>query len=116
MRSRVRAVVLLLFSAGVVAGCGSDSSSGSTSGPTVDLNAVNLTYSPTDLHAAVGAVTFVVVNNDGVEHNLTVETAKVNKDVEAHKTVKVKATLKAGSYAFPCEYHPDTMKGTIVVS
>jgi plastocyanin len=45
-----------------------------------------------------------------------VESATVNKDVEGGKTIRVKATLKAGTYAFHCKYHPDAMKGTIVVS
>jgi plastocyanin len=114
MRSTLRAVVLLVFAAGVMVGCGSDSES--SSGPTVDLTAANITFSNTAIRTTAGDVTFVVKNDDGVEHNLTIEGGKADKDVEAHKTVKVKAKLPAGTYAFHCEYHPDQMKGTIVVS
>lgn len=116
MRSTLRNAVMAVAAAAVLAGCGSGSSSSSAGGQTVDLTAANITYSPTDIKVTSGAVTFVVTNNDKVEHNLTVENAKVNKDVEGGKTVKVSATLKPGTYSFHCEYHPDQMKGTIVVS
>jgi plastocyanin len=115
MRSVLRTAVVVVVAAGVLTACGSDSSS-SSSGNTVDLTAANITFSPTDIKTPAGDVTFVVKNNDKVEHNLTIERTKVNKDVEGGKTVKVTAKLAAGTYAFHCEYHPDTMKGTIVVS
>ena len=114
MRSTLRAAVLLVFAAGVMVGCGSDSDS--TSGTTVDITAANIAFSNTAIRTSAGDVTFVVKNDDALEHNLTIENAKVDKDVEAHKTIKVKATLQSGTYAFHCEYHPDTMKGTIVVT
>lgn len=114
MRSKLRAVVLLGFAAVMVAGCGSDSDS--ASGTTVDITAANIAFSNTAIRTTAGDITFVVTNDDAIEHNLTIEGGKADKDVEAHKTVKVKANLPAGTYAFHCEYHPDTMKGTIVVS
>ncbi len=114
MRSTLRAVVLLVIAAGVMVGCGSDSES--SSGTTVDITAANIAFSTTDIRVAAGDVTFVVKNDDALEHNLTIDGGKADKDVEAHKTIKVKANLPAGTYAFHCEYHPDTMKGTIVVT
>lgn len=116
MRSTLRNGVLALAAAMVLAGCGSGSSSSSTSGQTVDLTAANITFSPTDIKTTAGDVTFVVKNNDKVEHNLTIENGNVNKDVEGGKTVKVKPNLKLGTYSFHCKYHPDQMKGTIVVT
>jgi len=116
MRSAFRTAVMVVAAAGVLAACGSGSESGGSGGTNVPLTAVNITYAPTDIKVPAGDVTFTVANNDKVEHNLTVENGKVNKDVEAGKTVKAKATLKAGTYAFHCEYHPDAMKGTITVS
>jgi plastocyanin len=114
MRSVVRTAVLLIVAAGVLVGCGSDSDS--AGGATFDLTAVNIAFSTTDIRLAAGEVTFVVKNDDAVEHNLTIDGGKADSDVAAKKTVKVKVNLPPGTYAFLCEYHPDTMKGTIVVS
>lgn len=116
MRLELRTAVVVVVAAGVLTACGSDSSSDSSPGTTVDLTAANITYSPTDIKTPAGDVTFVVRNTDKVEHNLTIEKTKVDKDVEDGKTVKVTAKLAAGTYAFHCEYHPDQMKGTITVS
>jgi plastocyanin len=116
MRSALRTAVLLIVAAGVLVACGSGSSSDSSGGNTVEITAMNITFSTTDIRVPAGDVTFTVKNDDALEHNLTIDNGKANKDVAAHKTVKVKATLQPGTYAFHCEYHPDTMKGTIVVS
>ena len=116
MRFALRTAVMVVAAAAVLTACGSGSSSGSSGGTKVDLTAANITYAPTDIKVPAGDVTFTVTNNDKVEHNLTVENGKVNKDVGAGKTVTAKTTLKAGTYAFHCEYHPDAMKGTITVS
>lgn len=117
MRSALRTAVVAIAAAAMLTACGSDSKSTSAAGATVDLTAANITYAPTDIKVAAGEVTFVVKNTDKVEHNLTIEDGgNVNKDVEGGKTVQAKATLKAGTYKFHCEYHPDAMKGTITVS
>lgn len=110
MKSPPRVAAMLICAAGVLAGCGSDSSSESSGGNTFDLTAVNIGFSTTDIRTAPGDITFVVRNDDAVEHNLTIDNGKADEDVEAHKTVRVRATLPAGTYAFHCEYHPDTMK------
>jgi len=114
MRSALRPVVLLIVAFGALVACGSDSES--SGGATFDLTAVNIAFSSTDIKVSAGDVTFVVKNEDAVEHNLTIDTGKADTDVAAKKTVKVKANLTPGTYAFFCEYHPDTMKGTIVVT
>lgn len=116
MRSALRSAVMAAAALGLLAGCGSSSSSSSTSGSSVDLTAANISWSTTDIKVAAGDVTFAVTNNDKVEHNLTIDAVKVNKDVGPGKTVKAKATLQAGTYPFHCEYHPDVMKGTVTVS
>ncbi len=116
MRSALRTAVVVIAATGILTACGSDSKTTSATGTTVDLTAANITYSPTDIKVAAGEVTFVVKNTDKVEHNLTIDDGgNVNKDVEGGKTVQAKATLKAGTYKFHCEYHPDAMKGTITV-
>jgi plastocyanin len=116
MRSVLRTAVMVAAAAGMLAGCGSSSSSSSSSGNPVDITTANIAFSTTDIKIPAGDVTFTVKNDDKVEHNLTIENGNVNKDVEGGKTVKAKATLKAGTYAFHCEYHPDVMKGTITVT
>ena len=116
MRSALRTAAMIAAAAATLAGCGSSSSSSSTSGNTVDITAANIMFSTTDIKVPVGATTFVVKNTDNLEHNLTIANANVNKDVAGGKTVSAKVTLKAGVYAFHCEYHPDVMKGTITVS
>ena len=114
MRSALRTAVLLIMAAGLLVACGSDSDS--AGGAEFDLTAVNIAFSTTDIRLAAGDVTFVVKNEDAVEHNLTIDGGKADTDVAAKKTVKVKVNLTPGTYAFICEYHPDTMKGTIVVT
>ena len=119
MRSALRSAVFVVAAAGMLVACGSDSSSSSSSasGNTFDLTAANISWSTTDIHVAAGNVTFVVKNTDKVEHNLTIEGGgNVNKDIAGGKTVKATANLKAGTYPFHCEYHPDVMKGTITVT
>jgi plastocyanin len=107
---------MVAAAAGMLVGCGSSSSPSSSAANTVDITAANISFSTTDIKIAAGDATFVVNNTDKVEHNLTIENGNVNKDVPGGKTVKAKATLKAGTYAFHCEYHPDVMKGTITVT
>jgi len=117
MRGLVRTAAVVAAAAGLLAGCGSDSKgSAAPSGATVNLTAANVTFDRTQIDVKAGQVTFVVKNTDKVEHNLTIDNAGVNKDVEGGKTVNAKATLKPGTYAFHCEYHPTQMKGTITVT
>jgi len=108
---------VVVAAAGLLGACGSsDKPASSASGPSVDLTAANITFDRTQIDVKAGAVTFVVRNTDKVEHNLTVDNGGVNKDVEGGKTAKAGATLKPGTYAFHCEYHPTQMKGTITVT
>ena len=98
----------------VVGGCGSDSSGGGTP---VEITAMNTSFSMTDIKLPAGQkVTFTLKNADQVEHNLTIEGLKVNKDVEGGKSGSATVTPKAGTYPFHCEYHPDKMKGVVTVS
>lgn len=57
-----------------------------------------------------------VVNEDDAEHNLTIEDADVDEDVEGGASTTVDlGDVEAGTYDFFCEYHPDTMTGTLEV-
>ena len=70
------------------------------------------------------AFTIVMENKDSVAHNLAILESHDAEDVlfrgdifqgPKSTTYQVQA-LKAGTYAFHCEVHPGTMKGTFVVA
>jgi plastocyanin len=109
----------------VLAGCGgnddkkeSSPTTAASGGTTLTLVAKNITFDKTDLTATAGdTVTFVIKNEDTVEHNLSIEDLKVDKDAEKGESAQQSVSdLKAGTYEYHCEYHPDAMKGTLTVS
>ena len=126
MHRRVVAVVVAAALSGMVlAGCGSDDNGGTIAeGPDpsakmVQVNAINTSFTPTDIELTAGEdVQFVITNGDQIEHNLTVEGLGVNQDAEGGKTENAPVTksLKAGTYKFHCEYHPQQMQGTVTVT
>src|SRR5256885_16242535 len=94
-------LVTVVLAAALLAGC---SSSGAKA--TTELQAKNITFSPTTIQLKAGEkVQFVMHNGDNVEHNLTVSQLGVNRDVEGGKTGKATATPNAGTYEFHCKYH-----------
>ncbi len=112
----VLAVAVLLGSAGSLSGCGDDNG-GSGSATTVELEAGDFYFKPTEIKLTAGEKVTVTVKNEGSnEHNLTAEGLDVNKDIEKGETAEIPVTPKAGSFPFHCKYHPDKMKGTITVS
>ncbi|HET7488728.1 MAG TPA: cupredoxin domain-containing protein [Acidimicrobiales bacterium] len=129
MRARPWFLVAVAVAGLALAGCGSSDNGGTISGgddsttaggaaKTVTVNAVNFAYNPTEIQLTAGQdVQFQLVNGDGTTHNLTVEGLGVDQDAAAGKTAQAPVTKapKAGTYPFHCEYHPNTMKGTITV-
>lgn len=89
----------------------------------VALVATEFKWTPKDVTAAAGEITFNVVNKGTVEHNFVVEDAKgkVLKEVDAilpGKTMQVKVTLKAGKYTIVCTvpgHREAGMVGTLTV-
>jgi plastocyanin len=121
MRRLIAVVAVVTASGAILAGCGSDGkkegTTGSASGATVNLEADNFYFKPTDIKLTPDKPATIVVKNEGeAEHNLTAEGLGLDKDVEPGATADVPVTPKAGTYPFHCEYHPDQMKGTITVA
>jgi plastocyanin len=80
------------------------------------LTASNFAFDPTSLSAAAGG-TIEFVNEDDAEHNITAEDAGIDEDVDAGATTTVDlGDVEPGTYDFICEYHPDTMTGTLEVT
>ncbi|MDQ4124580.1 MAG: cupredoxin domain-containing protein, partial [Actinomycetota bacterium] len=105
------------------AACGGDdggdgggaASGGAGGGSAVTLTAKEFAWDPGTLTAPAGS-SVDLVNEDEAKHNLTIEDAGVDEDVDGGETVTVDlGDLEAGSYEFVCEYHPDTMTGTLEV-
>lgn len=127
MRTRKSIVAATAFVAILAAACGGDDGGddaaaasggdggGNAPGGAVTLTARELAWDPATLTVAAGG-SVEVVNEDDAKHNLTIEDADVDEDVEGGASATVDlGGLEAGSYEFVCEYHPDTMTGTLEV-
>ena len=125
--TRLSATVLLVAAVGIgVAGCGGGggkkaaTSTGASSGGGTTIQAVDFHFEPNTLSAKVGQPMTVTIKNAGqAEHNFSIESLKVNQDLEkgTSKTVTFTPT-QAGSIEFFCEYHKASkgMTGTLTVS
>ena len=115
MRRLIAMVALSLLSLGVLAGCGSDNkNTGNTSAASVNLEAVDYSFKPTDLSLPAGQEATIAFKNGGsTEHNFTVEGLQVAKDVQPGASAEVSVTPAAGTYPFHCRYHRTQMMGTI---
>jgi plastocyanin len=117
MRQR-RTIVGVLLAGVVVAGsaCSSDGGSADGGGGTADqtITIKDLAFDPTQL-TVNGSTTIEVVNEDGVEHSFTLDDGSVNQDVQGGESATVTID-PAASIGWHCEFHPDTMKGSITVS
>ena len=84
------------------------------------IQAVDFRFEPNTLTAKVGQPITVTVKNGGqAEHNFSIESLKVNKDIEKGASATVTFTpTQAGSIEFFCEYHKASkgMTGTLTVS
>ncbi len=64
-------------------------------------------FSPTVLKGTPGQKVTLELENEGkVEHNLTIDSQGIDKDVEAGKSATVQVSIpQSGSVAFYCKYH-----------
>jgi nitrosocyanin len=134
MRARKwMSTVLIAATAGLVlAGCGGGggskkaestaTSAASNAGGPVTLNVVtkDFMFEPATLNATAGKPVTVTIKNEGqAEHNFSIESLKVNKDIEKGETQTVTFTPnQSGAIQFFCEYHKTTknMVGTLNVT
>jgi plastocyanin len=73
----------------------------------VDIEADNFYFEPTVLKGTPGQhLTLTIKNSTDTEHNFTVESQHVDKDIEDGKTVTLSVTLPStGTIRFFCKYH-----------
>src|SRR3954447_2484295 len=122
---------LLAVSAGfVLAACGGDDKSESTSstteapsasqGASASLKTKDFMFEPNTLTAKAGQAVTVTIKNEGqAEHNFSITSLNVNKDIEKGESQTVTFTpTSAGTVQFFCEYHKDSkgMVGTLTVT
>ena len=101
---------------GSEAGGGASAAAGSTDGGGAADQTVTIkdfTFDPSEL-TVDGSTAIEVVNQDDAEHSFTLDDDSVNQDVEGGESATVTID-PAASIGFHCEYHPDTMKGSITV-
>jgi len=122
---------LIIATAGLVfAGCGGGGGSKKASATgaassgggaaTVNVVAKDFMFEPTTITATAGKPVTVTIKNEGqAEHNFSIESLKVNQDVEKGESKTVTFTpTQSGAIQFFCEYHKTShgMVGTRNVS
>jgi plastocyanin len=107
---------LLVIGAAACGGDGGSSDEGSNGGTPADTITIkDFSYSPDPLRANVGD-TITVKNEDGSAHTLTADDNSVTTgDLEGGESGSV-TVEKAGTLAYHCEIHGNSMKGSIQVS
>ena len=115
MRTWLRLLAPLAIVAVAVGACGGDDG-GDTGEAT--LTATDNAFEPSTLSVSAGG-TITLANEGEALHNLTIEEAGVDEDVEAGQSVSVTLPddLEAGDYEMVCEYHASAgMTGTVTVA
>ena len=86
----------------------------------MQLETHDFAFSPTTFQATAGkAVKVTITNKGGVEHNFSITSLHVSKDIEKGESATVTFTpTQSGTLEFFCKYHVDSngMKGTITVT
>ena len=117
-----RLLAALFSIAFLMAACSSDDdgTDGSTDtgggGSDQTITIADFTFDPSSLTVPSGEdVTIEVTNEDDAEHSFTLDDDSVSQDVEGGESQTITINLTEG-IGWHCEYHPDTMTGTITVS
>ena len=115
---RKRSLLIGLAVVGALGGAcgGDDPAPAGDGGGTVALTAADFSFDPSSLSAAADS-TIEFSNEDNTKHNFTSEEAGLDEDVDAASSVSITlADVEPGSYEFFCEYHRDSMTGTLEVT
>jgi plastocyanin len=130
MTKRAMRIVILSATLALVAAasaCSSDQGESGASNPSIPADAGSPTdaevtiaaqdfqFSPSSLAVPSGESTITVTNEGDVEHSFTLDDDSVSQDVEPGDSVSVTVDITDDA-GFHCEYHPDTMTGTLSVS
>jgi plastocyanin len=118
MTSTRRLVFGLFAISLVLAACGGDDDGGDGGGATGGDGGSTITiegsaYDPATVQLS-GSTTFTVVNNDGVQHTLTLDDGSAEVELEGGATGEITVDV-AETTGFHCEIHP-TMTGTFEVA
>jgi len=122
---------LIIATVGLVfAGCGGSSSKSASStattaaassgGGALTVVTKDFMFEPATLNATAGKPVTVTIKNEGqAEHNFSIDSLKVNQDIEKGDTKTVTFTpTQSGPVQFFCEYHKTShgMVGTLNVT
>jgi len=119
------ALAAVVLAAGA-AGCGSDNNGGSSSsgsssaksGGSTELELDDNYFKPTTISGKAGSTLKLELKNEGsAEHTFTIDSQKVDKELEGGKTAEVTVKFPAsGSVQFYCRYHKSSgMVGKLTV-
>ena len=122
----VPAVTLLLVACGGDGGAGDGGTSTMRTGPTgpaeetLDVEASEFAFDPSELSAAADTTTAIRVTNVGsVEHDLAIDEAGLVIATPTSETAEGTFSLPAGTYTFYCSipgHREAGMEGTLTVS
>jgi plastocyanin len=114
--------LLILFAGACGKSDKNKDNSGSSSGSsTASVTAMDFRFDPTTVDVKAGSKVTVTLKNSGqAEHNFSISSLNVNKDLEKgdSTTVTFTAPSTAGDVQYFCEYHKDSkgMVGTLHVT
>ena len=120
-KTRTLALLVIVPLALGLGACGKSKKSTSGSSSSTTLEAQDFKFVPATLSVSAGQKVTVTFKNTGsAEHNFSITSLKVNKDLEAGKTATVTFTApsSAGDVEYFCEYHKASknMVGTLHVT
>jgi plastocyanin len=118
LRTTAPAVIAVLL----LAACGGGGQEAGTGGAAGGAGAADTlvmqdnVFEPSEWQIQAGGGSFTVSNEGQALHNLTIEDAGIDQDVQAGQEATVDIELEAGEYEFICKYHEaQGMTGTLVV-
>lgn len=110
--------IAMLFSAIVSAHAAPAKAKRSVAAAPLTIKATEFSFDPSGPSMPSGKVRITFKNDGTVEHNLTIKSLHVSRDLKPGKSVSFVVNVKAGgSYPFYCEYHQArSMTGTLTVA